>query len=200
MTSSSNTPPADGPAERPTGRRKRSAARLAAVQALYRIGLTGDPLTQVIANFEEHPVAETSDDALPVDLAYYRAVVTGVGDRHSDLDSMIDGALDTGRSLRRMELVLAAILRAGTLELISREDLDAPILITEYVHIAEAFFDGPEPKLVNAVLDRIAKTHRDGELAAARERRRAVEDAATGADLLLAGATNDAAAPDGDEQ
>ena len=127
MTASSSTPPADGSAERPTGRRKRSAARLAAVQTLYRIGLTGDPLPQVLANFEEHPVAETSDDALPVDLAYYRAVVTGVGDRLADLDSMVDGALDTGRSLRRMELVLAAILRAGTLELISREDLDAPI-------------------------------------------------------------------------
>ena len=85
----------------------------------------------------------------------------------------------------------------GALELISREDLDAPILITEYVHIAEAFFEGPEPKLVNAVLDRIAKTHRDSELAAARERRRTAALADTGAELLLSGVA-DGEADEGD--
>jgi N utilization substance protein B len=31
------------------------------------------------------------------------------------------------------------------------------VIVTEYVEIAKAFFEDEEPKLVNAVLDRIAK-------------------------------------------
>ena len=171
----------------PKGRRKRSAARLAAVQTLYEIELTGNPVPEVLARFGEKGVAETDENALPVDIAYFEAVVTGVYARMADLNRMIEQSLGTGRSLARMETVLVATLRAGALELISREDLDAPILITEYVHIAEAFFDGPEPGIVNAVLDRIAKTYRDEELAAAVERSRAEAMAASGADLLLSG-------------
>lgn len=173
------------PGRRPKGRRKRSAARLAAVQALYEIELTGNPVADVLANIKEKGVAETAEDSLPVDYPYFEAVVEGVTNRTSDLNTMIEQSLGTGRTLNRMETVLVATLRAGTLELISRGDLDAPILITEYVHIAEAFFDGPEAKIVNAVLDKVAKTYRDDELARQAEERRATELAETGADLLL---------------
>ena len=31
------------------------------------------------------------------------------------------------------------------------------VIVTEYVEIAQAFFEGEESKIVNAVLDRIAK-------------------------------------------
>jgi len=175
----------------PKGRRKRSAARLAAVQTLYEIELTGNPLPEVLARFGEKGVAETAENALPVDIPYFEAVVVGVGARMADLNRMIEQSLGTGRSMARMETVLIAILRAGTLELISREDLDAPILITEYVHIAEAFFGGPEPGIVNAVLDRIAKTYRETELAEAAERRKQEALTETGADLLLSGTDSD---------
>ena len=114
MNDVSSSDPADRRAGPPLGRRRRSAARLAAVQTLYRVGLTEDPLPEAIAHFEENPIAETSDDGLPVDIEYYRAVVYGVGDRLADLDGMVEGCLDTGRTLDRMELVLAAILRVGS--------------------------------------------------------------------------------------
>ncbi len=180
------------PANRqPKGRRKRSAARLAAVQTLYEIELTGNPVPEVLARFGEKGVAETAENTLPVDIPYFEAVVIGVSARMADLNGMITACLGTGRSLARMETVLVAILRAGALELISREDLDAPILITEYVHIAEAFFDGPEAKIVNAILDKVAKTYREAELAEAAERRRQEALAASGADLLLSGAQTD---------
>ena len=55
---------------------------------------------------------------------------------------------------------LRAIMRAGTWELIAKKDVPIPVIVNEYVDIAKAFFDGEEPKMVNAVLDRIAKKER----------------------------------------
>ena len=59
--------------------------------------------------------------------------------------------------LSRLDSTVRAILRAGCFELIERRDVPVPVIVTEYVEIAHAFFDDEEPKLVNAVLDRIAK-------------------------------------------
>ena len=76
---------------------------------------------------------------------------------------MIDGALEKGWTTKRLETVLRSIMRAGTYELMAREDVPMRVVITEYVDAAHSFFDENEPKLVNAVLDRIGKTLRAGE-------------------------------------
>jgi N utilization substance protein B len=34
------------------------------------------------------------------------------------------------------------------------------VVVNEYVDVARAFFDGEEPKIVNAVLDRLARKYR----------------------------------------
>ncbi len=52
---------------------------------------------------------------------------------------------------------MRAILRAGTFELLRSQGRADSVIVTEYVEIAHAFFEEDEPKLVNAVLDRIAK-------------------------------------------
>ena len=50
-----------------------------------------------------------------------------------------------------------AILRAGVYELMERPDVPVAVIVSEYVDIAKAFYDEDEPKLVNAVLDRVAR-------------------------------------------
>ena len=60
-------------------------------------------------------------------------------------------------ALSRLDSTVRAILRAGTFEMLERKDVPVPVIVTEYVEIAKAFFEDDEPKLVNAVLDRIAK-------------------------------------------
>jgi transcription antitermination protein NusB len=73
------------------------------------------------------------------------------------LDPLIGAALQDDWALSRLDSTVRAILRAGTFELLERKDVPIPVIVTEYVEIAKAFFEGEEPKLVNAVLDRIAK-------------------------------------------
>jgi N utilization substance protein B len=59
---------------------------------------------------------------------------------------------------------LRALLRSAAFELCVRDDVPARVVINEYVDIAHAFFSGEEPKVVNGVLDRLARKVRSEEL------------------------------------
>ena len=144
------------------GYRERSAARLAAVQALYQMemsGVTADVALRDLARHEPDPDMDVSLGTEP-DRPFLGDLVRGASERREDVDNLLKGALAEGWPLERLEAVLRAILRAGTWELLSRPDIDAPVVITEYVRIAEAFFEGGEPRLVNGVLDRLASVLR----------------------------------------
>ena len=147
---------------RKQGHARRSASRLAAVQALYQMELSGASAVDAIADqARRDPDPEIEGDArLEIDQEYFGDLVRGVRDRRDDIDRMIDGALVEGWALARLDAVLRAILRAGVCELLIRADVDAPVIINEYVEIAKSFFDGSEPKITNGVLDRLAKTLR----------------------------------------
>ena len=80
------------------------------------------------------------------------------------LDPLIDRALAGGWPLKRVEAILRAVLRAGAYELDRRRDVPARVVVSEYVDVANAFLDGEETGMVNAVLDQLARALRDGEL------------------------------------
>ena len=84
----------------------------------------------------------------------------------TEVDEMLAACLDDTWPAARMEILLRAILRCGAYELFSQPSLPARVVISEYIRVADAFFDGKEPSLVNAVLDRLAKVLRPEELAA----------------------------------
>lgn len=146
--------------------RRRSAARLAAVQALYQIDLAGIPEEGVITEFVKHRLGcEIDGDSYgEADATLFADIVRGAGQRRTDLDGMIGAALSREWPLERLEVILRAILRAGTYELLARPDVPARVAISEYLDIAHAFFAGKEPGLVNGVLDRLARTLRPEEI------------------------------------
>ncbi|UCH72796.1 MAG: transcription antitermination factor NusB [Rhodospirillales bacterium] len=148
---------------RGSGYPKRRAARLAAVQALYQMEMSGAGPETVLAEQAQRagdPEAGLAGTVAP-DLGMLGDLVRGVHERRQDIDRMVGAALSSNWPLERLEAVLRAILRAGAWELLSRPEVDGAVVISEYVRIAEAFFDGGEPKLVNAVLDKLAGTLRE---------------------------------------
>lgn len=158
---------ADLPTPRsPTTLRRRSVARLAAVQALYQIDLSGAPPAAVVAEFQKHRLGREQDGENygEADTALFADIVTGTIARQADLDRALSGALTADWPLERLETVLRAVLRAGAYELAARTDVPARVVISEYLDIAHAFFSGKEPGLVNGVLDRIAHVLRPGDL------------------------------------
>jgi N utilization substance protein B len=138
---------------------QRGAARLAAVQALYQMDIGGTGVLEIVAEFETHRLGQEidGDTYLKADASWFRSIVAGVVRDQRLLDPMIGAALQDDWALSRLDSTVRAILRAGTFELKERKDVPIAVIVTEYVEIAKAFFDDEEPKLVNAVLDRIAK-------------------------------------------
>jgi transcription antitermination protein NusB len=155
-----------GSARTPPSGRRRSAARLAAVQALYQIELAGAPVDSVIAEFAQDGLRREIDGVrVEVDEALFADIVRGAAARQAELDTLICGVLTPDWPLARLETVLRAILRAGTYELLALGDVPVPVAINEYLDIAHAFYSGKEPGLINGVLDRLARTLRPRELA-----------------------------------
>ena len=140
----------------------RSAARLAAVQALYQLEMEATPLAQLLHEFHQHRLGATIEDATyaEAEVAFFDDVVTGTDARREEIDALITDRLAEGWSLARLDKPMKAILRVGTYELIARPDVPTATVISEYIDVAHAFFDKRETGFVNGLLDAIAKTAR----------------------------------------
>lgn len=147
---------------------RRSAARLAAVQALYQIELSGAAPESVIAQFTDPDSRGGLADArlIEPDPGFFADLVRGVASRRAELDRMIAAALTADWKLDRLEIIVRLILEAGVYELKERPDVPPRVAITEYVDVAHAFFDGATPRFVNGVLDRLARSLRPQEMPA----------------------------------
>ncbi|HEX8164336.1 MAG TPA: transcription antitermination factor NusB [Beijerinckiaceae bacterium] len=152
---------------------ERSAARLAAVQALYQMDVAGKGVIDALAEFEAFWIGQVVEgiEFKPAENAFFRAILSGVVQEQRAVDGKVDQILSEGWPLKRVEAVLRAILRAGAYELMFRKDVPARAVISEYVDIAHGFYSDDEPGLVNAVLDGVAREVREGELEAKRTAR-----------------------------
>ncbi len=140
----------------------RSAARLAAVQALYQMDMTGIDMNEVMQEFEAYRLGQEVEGSQysEAEPAFFRDIVEGVVRDQRRIDPMIDEHLAEGWRLNRVDSILRAILRAGAFELLKRPDVPARVVITEYVDLAHAFFDGEEPRVVNGILDKLGREER----------------------------------------
>ena len=142
--------------------RSRSAARLAAVQALYQHDMEGTPIARLLHEFHEHRLGATIEDEKyhEAEQDFFDDIVMGAKARQGDIDALISGRLAEGWTLERLDRPMRAILRAGAYELIARADVPVATVITEYVDVAHAFYDKRESGFVNDLLDAIAKEAR----------------------------------------
>lgn len=141
---------------------ERSAARLAALQALYQLEITGIAPGDVIEEFIQHRFGRDPESGMAHehDKAFFADVVHGVLKHQIEIDRSIASTLAPGWTLARIDSILRALLRAAAYELLARRDVPAKVVIDEYVELARDFFDGDEPGFVNALLDRLAHVKR----------------------------------------
>ena len=154
--------------KRPVARvaNKRGAARLAAVQALYQMELGGENIAHIVAEYENTRLGKDIDGEqyLEADPAYFRGLMSGVVKHQKEIDPVINQTLTPDWPLSRIDTTLRALLRCGTFELQHRKDVPARVIISEYVDVAKAFFESDEPRMVNGVLDRVARQFREEEV------------------------------------
>lgn len=140
----------------------RSVARLAAIQALYQMEVSGAGAETVVREFIDHRFgSEIEGEPLAeADESFFADIVRGVVLDQTKIDQLIAKRLATGWRLDRLDATVRSILRAGAFELSALKDIPTEIVIDEYVEIAKSFFEGVEPGFVNGALDGIARDER----------------------------------------
>lgn len=140
----------------------RSAARLAAVQALYQMDMEKVGLARLLDEFHSHRLGAEIEDAqyAEAEVDFFDDVVAGVNARRVEIDALIEGRLDEMWKMSRLDKTMLQILRCGTYELVARADIPTGAVIDEYMDVAHAFFDKKDAKFVNGLLDAVAKDMR----------------------------------------
>ena len=140
--------------------RRRSAARLAAVQIVYQSLITGQP----VGNFAHQFLMYYADDAAKsfrvkgLDEPHLNALYTGVEHEVEAIDTAIAAQLVDGWSLGRLTRIDLSVLRCGMHELKSMPHIPARATVSEYSALGDVC--GCDVSFVNAVLDRFARTVR----------------------------------------
>ncbi|MBE6448578.1 MAG: transcription antitermination factor NusB [Alphaproteobacteria bacterium] len=154
--------------------RMKSAARLAAVQATYMIEFGQLSVDEVIKDFingevgryvinDESSEYEEKEEMVEIDqmdTTYFAELMRGVHKEKEQLEKSLASYLRDGWSFERFDGTLRALLLCAAYELVRTTDVDATVIVKEYVDLAYAFFAKSEPKMVNALLDQIAKSVR----------------------------------------
>jgi N utilization substance protein B len=137
----------------------RSAARLAAVQALYQREMENTPLPLLLREFHQHRLGAMIDgiEYKDAEVDFFDDIVSGAHERLAELDQLIASKLAGGWALSRLDKLMCQILRAGAYELVARTDVPAGSVISEYVDVANAFYNKKEAAFVNGLLDAVAK-------------------------------------------
>lgn len=160
------------PARKAQGSKKArsGAARLAAAQTVFQMLATGRSARAAAQDFLEHYAGMSTEDGalLEPDRALYSAIVQGVEARRADLDEILGHSLkkdgdpseNTEQKEKSIDVLLRAILLCGCYEILAHGEIDAPVIISDWLHVTRAFYEGRETGLVNAILDGLAKTVR----------------------------------------
>ena len=121
--------------------------------------MEGTKTAKLLNEFHQHRLGKVIEDEeyADADVDFFDDVVEGVHARREEIDDLLTARLAEGWTLARLDKTMLQILRAGTYELLARNDVPKAAAISEYVDVAKAFFDDREAKFVNGILDAVAK-------------------------------------------
>src|SRR5688572_28631098 len=90
----------------------RSAARLAAVQALYQYNMEKTPLARLLNEFHQHRLGREIEDEQYADaeVAFFDDLDSGTIARAEEIDALVAGKLAEGWSLARLDKTMVQIL------------------------------------------------------------------------------------------
>ena len=137
--------------------RRRSAARLAAIQITYQSIITKQSAADFVPQFLAYYADEVSKSFRVKDLDHDHLtdLYAGVESGRDELDLLIGAALSDAWSIDRLARIELAVLRCGAYELTAMLNIPARAVVSEYAALSDAC--GCEVGFVNAVLDGLAR-------------------------------------------
>ena len=138
----------------------RSRSRRRALQALYAWQMSGQPISQVIAQFLNEQDMEIAD------LTYFEDLLRGVDANLEHIDTELRRFVD--REIAQIDPIERGVLRLAAYELLFRIDVPYRVVLNEAIETTKRFGADQGHTYVNGVLDRAAAQWRLAEVAAGR--------------------------------
>ncbi len=147
--------------KKPSENRKKMAARLMAVQAIYESGHNGEPLEQVLRDYLDNRAGMEIDDGKmeTPDRELFLQIARGVNHRREEIEAILSGHLpqkEEQKPRKEVEPLLKAVFLCGIGEILLHPEIDAPLIINDYLEVTRAFYEKGEVSLVNGVLHNAA--------------------------------------------
>ena len=128
--------------------RKRTQARVYALQILYQTDMTGDSVNAVLDQFWRDKEQEPEVRDFAIQLA------KGTSKNLIEIDALI-AEYSENWELDRMPAIDRSILRFATYELLYRDDIPRKVVINEAVEMAHRFSTPDSGKFINGILDKL---------------------------------------------
>ncbi|MBV8939236.1 MAG: hypothetical protein JO089_05295 [Alphaproteobacteria bacterium] len=141
--------------------REKSAARLAAVQLLYKIALTGEALRPEKLLAEYRAFVTDDPPAVKPNGAHLKKLLEGIAAHGEALAPLVDTSLTAQWRKERVSPLLLSLLTLGLFELAHLRSLSTAVIINEYATLTGRFFGEKETGFINAALNAAAKKLRD---------------------------------------
>ena len=90
-------------------------------------------------------------------LRHIKKVFNGYFEFESDLDQILQNNLSTELSVKNLDMLLKIILKASIFELKYCNKIPFKVVIDQYLDVTNAFYSNDQKRLVNGVLDSVAK-------------------------------------------
>ena len=136
---------------------EKSAARLAAVQLLYKTALTGGKLApaRLMAEYQEY-LAEEEKPPVKPNATLLSKLLEGMEAHGEAIEPWVEQCITGAWKKERMSPLLLAILRLGIFELAHFRETKTPVIVNEYATLTGRFFGAAETGFVNAALNAVA--------------------------------------------
>jgi N utilization substance protein B len=131
--------------------RKRTQAREYALQMLYEIDITQDPVKEVIENFWQSQSHKNISEEIK---NFAEFLIKGVMENLNQINLWIS-QYSQNWDLKRMAVVDRNILRLASFELLFCQDIPPKVAINEAIELAKRFSGQESARFVNGILDKI---------------------------------------------
>ncbi len=144
---------------------KELAARFLAVQACYEMFQTGKSLRVSMNEYLDRGLqmddGEEGIETTEPSRTLFKKILSSLHERLSDVEDVFQGHMaQKANADKETEPLLKAILFCGICEILAHQDIDAPLIMDDYLNVTHGFYEKGQVSLVNGVLDTLSKNLR----------------------------------------
>ena len=137
----------------------KSIQRLLVVQTVYEQTLNKNREDIKVEELFSDIIKQSSykDKLKKSNLNFAKELYIGLRKNHVGVDKILLSSLSNKNKLKTVNKLLLSIFRVAIFELMFQENISKKIVISEYLMIANRFFEDSEIGLLNGVLDNLQK-------------------------------------------